>query len=275
MINPKTSAEAEEIALEEALNRTRKKVEQALTRTPKIIREYTDYLSESTGKFIRAKSMLTCALKENGRVDAEACNLAAAIEIIHLASLVHDDVIDNAALRRGKPSLQKKFGVRTAVICGDYLLSVALNLVASVADPDRIPREAYPNYIEKLCLGELQQHLHNADYTLNINQYLRIIQGKTAALFDASFLIGAHLAGELDQVAQYKKIGRYVGMVFQLTDDCMDYESSEHKAKKPVRSDYEQGVVTLPLIVAIRDDEAFRNRLDDQTLDEVEIKSEV
>lgn len=245
----------------EAYELVRTQVDEVLRASPLLIREYMKHLALSTGKHIRAASVLTCALDVDDLIHPDAVWLAAAIELIHLATLVHDDVIDNAELRRGELSLQKKYGKRTAVICGDYLLCVALKTAARVQSREDYARLTVPDYMSRVCLGELNQHIHNADFDLSAYQYLKIIAGKTAALFEASFHGGAVLGVKDDrQVRQYARLGRYIGMIFQLTDDCMDFETTEQVAKKPVQADYEQNVITLPLIHAFQAQEGLRAR---------------
>ena len=241
------------ISYDEAFDMVKAEVDRSLSASPLIIREYTRHLALSTGKLIRATSLLACALSDNDLINKDAVKLAASIELIHLATLVHDDIIDNAEIRRGKASLQKKYGRRTAVICGDYLLCKALTTAADIEDKDGYAKGNIPDYMTRVCLGELNQHINNGNFNLSIYRYLKIIAGKTAALFEASFHGGAILAGEdPGNVKKYAKLGKYIGMIFQLTDDCMDYEATEQAAKKPVKSDYEQNVVTLPLIYAFR-----------------------
>lgn len=241
------------ISYDEAFDMVKAEVDRSLSASPLIIREYTRHLALSTGKLIRATSLLACALSDNDLINKDAVKLAASIELIHLATLVHDDIIDNAEIRRGKASLQKKYGRRTAVICGDYLLCKALTTAADIEDKDGYAKENIPDYMTRVCLGELNQHINNGNFNLSIYRYLKIIAGKTAALFEASFHGGAILAGENSgNVKKYAKLGKYIGMIFQLTDDCMDYEATEQAAKKPVKLDYEQNVVTLPLIYAFR-----------------------
>lgn len=242
----------ERIKSDEAFELVKAKVDHTLAKSPLIIREFTTHLLSSRGKFIRAMSVITSAEDEGGRVHPNAVTIAAAIEILHLATLVHDDVIDNAELRRGTITLQKKFGKRTAVICGDYLLSVALQMAASISNKKDYLELALPDYVSKVCLGELNQHLNNNNVTLSLYQYLKIISGKTAALFEASFFAGAVMNGCSEKTAKrYRQLGYYIGMNFQLTDDCIDFEDTVEKANKPVQSDYEQGVITLPLIHAL------------------------
>lgn len=259
--NMKTYDNLECITYDEAIELVKKEVDNTLSTSPLIIRGYTKHLMISRGKFIRAISVITCAEDEAGNIDPNAIIMAAAIEILHLATLVHDDVIDNADIRRGDITLQKKYGKRTAVICGDYLLCAALQLAASITNKQDYFDFDMPGYMGKVCLGELNQHINNANLDLNVYQYLKIISGKTAALFEASFYAGAFLGDSKEQeMKQYKQLGYYIGMIFQLTDDCLDFETSTDIAKKPVQSDYEQGVVTLPLIHAFKNMISFKKK---------------
>jgi heptaprenyl diphosphate synthase len=113
--------------------------------------------------------------------------------------------------------------------------------------------------MSRVCLGELRQHINIGNFDLSVYGYLKIISGKTAALFEASIFAGAVMCGANDaDLKKYTRLGRFTGMIFQLTDDCMDYETPERDAKKPVRSDYEQGVITLPLIYALENTAGFK-----------------
>ncbi|MEL7655848.1 MAG: polyprenyl synthetase family protein [Bacillota bacterium] len=262
-----------------ALGQVRFEVDKMLTSAPLIIRSYTKHLASSMGKFIRAASVIACAQDRDGQIHEKAVKLAAAIEILHLATLVHDDVIDNADLRRGEITLQKKYGKRAAVICGDYLLCMALKSAASAAeksDMEEYHNLEIPDYMSKVCLGELNQHINNGNIDLTVHQYFKIISGKTAALFEASFFTGASLVEKDQQIInRYAKLGRYIGMIFQLTDDCMDFEETEETAQKPVQSDYEQNVITLPLIYAFKNMNSFKNEAKSKKLTRAEINEAV
>ncbi len=262
MINNLTmNNEKNTLTYEEAIGLVRIEVERTLTKSPVIIREYLTHLSLSQGKYIRAVSVITCAEDNESKISPNAVKIAAAIEILHLATLVHDDIIDNAELRRGKATLQKKYGRKTAVICGDYLLSLTLKIIAEIPDRKEYMDINFPDYIGRLCLGELNQYINNKNLNLSIFQYLKIISGKTAALFEASFFAGALIAGCSEKEARkYKQLGNYIGMIFQLSDDCIDFDTTVEEANKPVQSDYEQGVITLPLIHALKEKEAFREK---------------
>jgi len=249
-------------SLDEAMAQTRRLISGLLQKSPLVIRQYTSYLSESSGKMLRALSVLISAQDDSRNVPASSIQMAAAIELVHLATLVHDDVIDNADLRRGKPTLRKAFGNKTAVICGDYLLSRSLALVTALPDPKQYLDRKFQDYISCLCLGELNQLLNNSNFNLSPLQYFRIINGKTAALFEASFLAGAVTGGLSEADCQkFSRLGHMIGMIFQLTDDCLDFEADLSAAGKNVQTDYEQNVVTLPLIFALAADPAFKTSL--------------
>ena len=251
-------------------------VDNALSTSPLIVRKYTEHLKQARGKFIRTSSLLTVAMNEEGIIHPDAVKFAAAVELLHLGTLVHDDVIDNAKTRRGIATLQKKFGKRTAVITGDYIYCLALEMAGRVDDRKRYLEFNMPDYMGKICLGELNQHINNNNYNLSVYNYLKIISGKTAALFEASLFAGAITTGYSEkEIKKYKKLGRYLGMIFQLTDDCIDFEVSTEVAKKPVQSDFEQGVITLPLIYTFRKDPQLKQKAFDGTLSRDEIDSSV
>lgn len=264
---------------ESAFEQVKNEVSRQLCTSPLVVREYTRHLAASMGKFIRAAAVIACAMENGGFVDGKAVKLAASVELLHLATLVHDDVMDNADLRRGELTLQKKYGKRTAVICGDYLVCMAMKLAASASD--KTEREDHmetdiPDYMSKVCLGELNQHINNGNIDLTVPQYLRIIKGKTAALFEASFFTGAALAEKERRIIdKYAKLGHNIGMIFQLIDDCMDFEETEAAAKKPVQSDYEQNVITLPLIRAFEKLPALKEKAKKHKLSRKEINEAV
>jgi heptaprenyl diphosphate synthase len=264
------------VKFDEALELVKSEVDNSLSTSPLIIRNYTKHLTESKGKFIRAISVLIAAEDNDGFIHPNAIKVAAGIEILHLATLVHDDVIDNADLRRGDVTLQKKYGKKTAVICGDYLFCIAINLATDISNKEDYLDLDMPNYMGKVCLGELNQHLNNGNLNLSMYQYLKIISGKTAALFEASFYAGAIFSGCKEaECKRYRQLGHYIGMIFQLIDDCIDFENTVDVAKKPVQSDYEQGVITLPLIKALEDISDFKEKASSNQVSREEINEAV
>jgi len=249
------------VTFDDALELVKTEVDRTLSASPKIIRTYTEHLTLSRGKFIRAISLLACAENKDGLIHPNAIKLAASVELLHLATLVHDDVIDNAKTRRGVVTLQKKYGKKTAVICGDYLLCVSLQHASSISNKQDYLDFEIPDYMNRVCLGEIKQNMNNGNVDLSVYNYLKIISGKTAALYEASFYAGAILCEDAkDEIKQYMRLGRCMGMIFQLSDDCIDFEASPELAKKPVQSDFEQGVITLPLIHAFQKRDGFKEK---------------
>lgn len=264
------------ISFDDAMDNVNYEIKKALSTAPLIIRRYTRHLSESCGKMIRANALLICAQDEDCLINPDAVKAAAGIELLHLATLVHDDIIDDADIRRGQPTLQKKYGKRTAVICGDYLFCMALKLVSSIEKRDEYTKLNMPDYMGRVCLGELNQLINNGLLDLSVYNYLKIISGKTAALFEAAFYAGAVLSETSKLlVSKYKKLGHYVGMIFQMTDDILDFEATKSVAKKPVQSDYEQGVITLPLIHAFKKLGALKEKAEMKKLTRDEINAAV
>ena len=245
----------------------RKRVEALLLTAPLPVRTYTAHLTKAQGKFIRARAVLACAMDREEKIHGDAVTFAAAIELLHLATLVHDDIMDEAALRRGVLTLQKKYGKRTAVICGDYLLAAAIKELTRARENDNYRRLDASGYVGQICMGELRQTMNSYNYSLGMFRYLSIINGKTAALFEASYYAGALTAEtEEERLRLYRRLGRYTGVTFQLTDDCIDYETDQAAAGKSVQSDYAQGVITLPVIYTFRQEPALRKQAEEGKL---------
>jgi heptaprenyl diphosphate synthase len=211
------------------------------------------------GKGARSLLLLSCASDERGEAPRSAVYAAAAMELFHLATLVHDDVIDDAETRRGERSLQSKCGKRRAVVVGDYLLCLSLGVLGKICEEaeekekERIPFLKYIPSLAGVCVGEHSQLMSLGNLSLPLGEYLRIISGKTAELFRVAALSGAALGGASEREA--RKAGWFgfdLGVVFQIIDDCKDYEQTEETARKPVNRDLPQGVVTMPLIMALR-----------------------
>ena len=255
------------ISLGEAIEQANANITGALGNVSNSLAELTSYMGNASGKGVRMRVLLCAAMNTDALVPENAVKAAAAVELLHMATLVHDDVIDDTPIRRGVETVQRKFGRKNAVICGDYLLCMSLNTLSGMQfgddnDTDRLTPLVvrFSRALSSICLGEYTQNMHNGDLGMNLPTYLRIIAGKTAALFYISAFLGALLGGE--EEASARALGRYgqrLGIAFQIADDCKDYESSEEKALKPVGNDIAGGVVTLPLIIALKREPALRD----------------
>lgn len=216
----------------------------------KIIPEVGDYLLKSGGKRFRP-SLLILSARLCGYQGERHINLASALEFIHTASLLHDDVMDDAELRRGRSSVNSIWGDKTSILVGDYLFSRASSLVAQDGDLRII--KIFAEFMSRMAEGELIQHIRRRKITLNEDDYLSIIIKKTATLISVACQAGAIL-GQVSPEEELALIdfGMDLGVAFQLKDDCLDYNSEEKELGKGIGTDLKEGEVTLPLISALK-----------------------
>ena len=208
------------------------------------------------GKLLRPAYCLLFSQFSQTRDRDKMIALAASVEALHNATLVHDDIIDTASIRRGLPTISARFGQDVAVYAGDYLFVVCFKLIAHYAgDLRAVQQDA--NSMEKLLNGELEQMNMRYQYQMDINHYLKQVSGKTGQLFALASFIGAF---ESDQPLRFAKrveaIGMDIGIAFQLLDDILDYTSDAATIGKPVHEDIRQGVYSAPLILAMSEDRA-------------------
>lgn len=172
---------------------------------------------------------------------------AAAIEMLHTATLVHDDMIDRANTRRGHPTLNSRWGSEATVLTGDYMFAVSASLAA---ETDSVPVvQIFSRALMTICNGELRQLLADRQWPPTREAYDKRIYSKTASLFAASAEVGAVLsAAPPDKVAFIRRYGRNLGMAFQIVDDVLDYVGDPSELGKPVGSDLSQGIITLPAL---------------------------
>lgn len=218
------------------------------------IREIIFNLIHSGGKHLRPAYVLLCARIGEKQDEERVIDVAAAIECFHMATLVHDDVIDRADMRRHQPTVHTRYGNKFAIYTGDYLFSLAFNLLAKHASflSSARAKSRTSRNIGKILLGELQQ-LHSAYSTsVTVKDYLSRISGKTAQLFALSCYSGAIASGASEKQANIAwNMGHYIGMAFQIKDDILDYKGNKGNLGKPVLSDIKNGIYTLPLILTM------------------------
>jgi octaprenyl-diphosphate synthase len=204
------------------------------------------------GKRLRARLILSIA----GRTPA-AVKTAAIVEMIHAASLLHDDVIDDAYMRRGQPSINAVYGNKTSVMFGDVLYSKAFY---ELADLDRPVARIIASAVIQLSLGERSDVLLSETFNTDREAYLHMIYQKTASLIEAAAEAAAVLAGK-NRMA-YRTYGRNLGIAFQMMDDLLDITQSSEQLGKPAMHDYEEGKTTLPYIYLYESlDDAGRQKL--------------
>lgn len=181
-------------------------------------------------------------------------DLASGIEILHMASLVHDDIIDNAELRRGQETAQKKFGKKEAVFIGDFLLTKTFDILFDHLDRDTLKRISKD--VRLICEGEIEQAEKRFDFQISIKDYFRRIRHKTALLFALSSYLGAYVSGiRARKLNLLYKLGLEIGMAFQIQDDILDFEGEEQETGKKLAQDLSEGIVTLPIILLLNKDE--------------------
>ncbi len=173
--------------------------------------------------------------------------VAAGLELLHMATLVHDDIIDDAKLRRGEMTAQSKFGQNIAVFVGDYLLTKSYLMFSRHLSRHSLNR--LNKIVKLICEGEINQYQEKYNYDLTVTDYLKRIRRKTALLFGACTYIGAYESGVRNkQLINLYKFGLELGMTFQVQDDLLDFIGSEDKTGKKVGQDIKAGIYTLPLI---------------------------
>lgn len=214
-----------------------------------LINQIGHYIVHAGGKRMRPKLVLLFA-NALGYQDKARFELAAVVEFIHTATLLHDDVVDESSLRRGKATANALFGNAASVLVGDFLYSRAFQMMVSV-DRMRV-LEVLAEATNVIAEGEVLQLMNMHDPDVSVESYLRVIRYKTAKLFEASARLGAVLAKASPEIEEAcAAYGRGLGTAFQLIDDLLDYEGDSHELGKNVGDDLREGKPTLPLLIAM------------------------
>jgi octaprenyl-diphosphate synthase len=215
-----------------------------------LIRQVSEYIISSGGKRLRPALLLLSA-GANGYSGPHHHELAAVIEFIHTATLLHDDVVDESELRRGRRTANAAFGNAAAVLVGDFLYSRSFQMMVGMANMQVM--EVLADATNTIAEGEVLQllNVHNADATEGA--YLEVIRRKTAKLFEAAARLGAVLAGADPAIQQgLANYGMHLGTAFQLVDDVLDYSGDHHETGKNLGDDLNEGKPTLPLIYVMQ-----------------------
>jgi len=231
-----------------------------------LVRQVAEYIITSGGKRLRPALLLlgAKALGYEGRTHHE---LAAVVEFIHTATLLHDDVVDESALRRGRDTANAVFGNAASVLVGDFLYSRAFQMMVSVQDMRVM--EILAEATNVIAEGEVMQLMNCNDPDIGEDDYLRVIRYKTAKLFEASARLGALVAGAGAQSeAALGRYGMHLGTAFQLIDDALDYSGDSEHTGKNVGDDLAEGKPTLPLLHVLRHGDAHQSRLVRQAIEQ-------
>ena len=259
--------------LQQELLETQKIMNQEVTIRNKEISRALQSFFANGGKLLRPAFFLLFTKFGEVPSNKRKFQYAAAIEILHAATLVHDDIIDEAPIRRNMETIQSQYGKDIAVYTGDFLFTVYFQLVTQ-ATRDYQVLDFNAKNMRHILIGELDQmHLrHNPNIT--VKEYLRHIKGKTAQLFQLSCAEGARFSGcsKITQLRAYR-IGHDIGMAFQILDDILDFTADEAVLQKPVLEDIQNGNYTLPLILAMKNKpDAFDSLRTNHLLSDEEVK---
>ena len=262
-------------SVEDKLVLTEEKIKSKLVSDVSLVQRMTDYHIKTGGKRLRALLTLGAAKLCGYSKGSRDINLAACVELIHSATLMHDDVIDEGSVRRGKKTLNKVWNNQSSVLIGDYLLSRCFEMM--VEDGSLEVLKLLSSTSSKIAQGEVLQLQHKGEVDMLEETYLRIISAKTAELFAAAAKVGAILSNaEVKEKDALEFYGRNLGLTFQIADDTLDYNSELKLFGKKIGQDFFEGKITLPLILLFQKlDTIEKNLLQDMFVKEIRLKDDL
>lgn len=227
-----------------------------------LIKEMSSYIIESGGKRIRPILVLLSGSMVSNKKNNSVFDLCAAVELIHTATLLHDDVVDNSFLRRGKQTSNAIWDNKASILVGDFLFSLAFQFMVKTNSIEIL--RILSNASNIIADGEVNQLQNSSNIEISLEKYIEIIEGKTAALFAASCSSGACLAdANKQQIQDLHEIGNNLGILFQITDDILDYGLGSKKLGKNAGDDFFEGKVTLPIIFTFQEaDKSDKNTIE-------------
>ena len=262
--------------VKEDLQKVEESFKESLNSNVYFIGKVIEYILTSGGKRFRPL-VLVLSARLCGYRGERHIPLAGVVEFIHTATLLHDDVVDNADLRRGKSTANSIWGNEASVLVGDYLLSKAFYL--AVADGDLRVLDVLSTATTRMAEGEVLQLLKHSDPETTEEEYLEVITNKTAVLFSAACQLAAILAGvPSDKETAMARYGMNIGIAYQLADDCLDYTSNDEHLGKAIGNDLREGKVTMPLIHVFKhstpqEREIIRNAVQADELKESDLRT--
>lgn len=245
-------------------------LERAIRSRERDLTEISAHLVQSGGKRVRPMVTLLAYLAFGGKRIQDIVDIATAIELIHTATLLHDDIIDGAETRRGKESAYKKFGLKSTLVAGDFLFIKAFEFAGKF---DETVVQWTADACTLLTEGEILQGIFNRNRAVTLEDYLEIVKRKTASLFHTGAKVGAYLAGaDSALVEESERYGLSMGIAFQMVDDVLDVVGHPDLLGKPTGMDLRDGNPALPIILAVKDgDPAVRDAFDCRTPTEEQI----
>lgn len=230
-----------------------------LGKADELMAEAVQHLFQAGGKRFRPLFTVLSASLGPRPDDPEVAIAGAVIELVHLATLYHDDVMDEAQMRRGAPSANARWGNNIAILAGDYLFATASRLV-SLLGPDAV--RVIADTFAQLVTGQMRETRGAAEHVDSVDHYLKVVYEKTACLIAASGRFGATFSGaDADQIDRLHRLGGIVGTAFQISDDIIDIDSDPDESGKVPGTDLREGVHTLPVLYALRESGPDSERL--------------
>lgn len=225
-------------------------IAQRLTTSVPLIGQISQYIIAAGGKRLRP-ALLLMVSNALGNADQRKYSLAAVVELIHTATLLHDDVVDESTMRRGRPTANESFGNPASVLVGDFLHTRSFQMMVEAGNMRIL--QVLSDATNVIAEGEVQQLINTHDASLDMTGYLHVIRSKTAKLFEASTQIAAILADASAEVeAACATFGQALGTAFQIIDDVLDYDGDAQEMGKNLGDDLREGKCTLPLIIAMQ-----------------------
>ena len=235
-------------AVEDKLVLVEEKIKTKLSSKVDLIEEMTKYQLRTGGKRLRALLTLQSAKLCGYSKGTRDVNLAACVELIHAATLMHDDVIDNGEIRRGKKTLNRIWGNQSSILVGDYILSRCFEMM--VDDGEKEVLKLLSSTSAEISQGEVLQLQHKGEIDMLEETYLKIITAKTASLFAAATKVGSILSNKENKTKEALEFyGKNLGLTFQIADDALDYNSEIKLFGKEIGNDFYEGKITLPIIL--------------------------
>ncbi|NLJ81548.1 MAG: polyprenyl synthetase family protein [Bacteroidales bacterium] len=225
-----------------------KNLQHALSNDNTFIYNILSHINKEQGKQLRPILVLLSAAI-NGEINKKTHSIASLVELLHISSLIHDDVIDNSSMRRNHQTVNSLWNNKIAVLLGDYLLAKCMQLLQWSEDSEL---SGYVSQlVQKMTEGEIIQLSYINNYSISEEEYYNIIEAKTAALFKASLYLGAYsVDAQPETCATFEQIGKHMGLAFQMKDDLMDYNKS--LKDKDFAKDIKEHIITLPLIYTLQ-----------------------
>lgn len=248
--------------VQDGMKRMREVIALQLADASPAVRDMVEHVSRFQGKQLRAALVLLSGDASSNSTDEHA-SIAAVVEMIHLATLVHDDVLDGAKVRRRVACVNERWDNQVAVLFGDYLYARAFALSTDLSS--RLCSRVLAEATRRICIGEIEQAASRYDFEMSQERYEWIAGAKTATLYAAACELGARYPGGHESMgSNMRQFGYELGLAFQIIDDCLDLTASQEQAGKSVGTDVADGKVTLPVLWAYqRADEARRARIRD------------